>query len=57
MPTHQLPITYAACSQTLQNKWQPHAAVRRLQGSPHLDTEGIKYNILTEPGITTERVF
>lgn len=39
--THQLPITYSACSQILQNKWEPHAAMRILQGSPHLDSGGI----------------
>jgi len=54
--THQLPITYSACSQILQNKWEPYAAVRRLQGSPHLDSGGIRYSILTESGITTESV-
>jgi hypothetical protein len=54
--THQLPITYSALSQILQNKLEPYAAVRRLQGSPHLDGGGIQYSILTESGITTERV-
>ena len=55
--THQLPTTYSACSQILQNKWEPYATVRRLQGSPHLDSGGIIYSIVTESGITTERVF
>jgi len=39
--THQLPTTYPACSQIHQNKWEPYVAMRRLQGSPHLDSGGI----------------
>lgn len=52
----QLLIAYSACSQILQNKREPYAAVRRLQGSPHLDSGGIQYGILTESGITTGSV-
>ena len=54
--THQLPITYSTCRQILHNKWEPYAAVRRLQGSPHLDSVGTQYSILTEYSITTECV-
>ena len=49
--THQLPITYSARSQILQNKLEPYAAMRRLQGSPHLDGARVHYSILTESGI------
>ena len=40
--THQPPITYSAFSQILQNKWEPYAAVRRLQRSPNLNSGGIQ---------------
>ena len=42
----QLPITYSVCSQIRQNKWEPFAAVRRLQESPHLVSTRILYRVI-----------